>query len=115
VDRPSAAAQVAGVDTAAGAVLRRLDAGSKPTDLALSADGSKLVVLDLAGTRDGRSQQLRRKPCFHDGEDRPQRPLLRAASFLGHLSDQTLVAQQGQTVHLRPGQQAQNADVGAGG
>jgi hypothetical protein len=42
------AGTIAEVDTSAGSVLRRLDVGPKPTDLALSSDGAKLVVPDFA-------------------------------------------------------------------
>jgi hypothetical protein len=38
------AGTVAEVDTTAGSVIRRLDVGPKPTDVALTADHSKLVV-----------------------------------------------------------------------
>lgn len=39
---------VAEVDTSAGAVLRRLEVGPKPTDVALTADRAKVVVPDFA-------------------------------------------------------------------
>src|SRR5450631_649072 len=42
------AGTVAEVDTTAGSVLRRLDVGPKPTDVALTADHSKVVVPDFA-------------------------------------------------------------------
>jgi len=42
------AGTVAEVDTTAGTVLRRLDVGAKATDVALTADGSKVVVPDFA-------------------------------------------------------------------
>jgi DNA-binding beta-propeller fold protein YncE len=42
------AGTIAEVDTTAGSVLRRLDVGPKPTDVALTADGSKVVVPDFA-------------------------------------------------------------------
>ena len=42
------AGTVAEVDTTAGSVLRRIDVGPKPTDVAVSADGARLVVPDLA-------------------------------------------------------------------
>ncbi len=42
------AGTIAEVDTTAGSVLRRLNVGPKPTDVALTADCSKLVVPDFA-------------------------------------------------------------------
>jgi DNA-binding beta-propeller fold protein YncE len=42
------AGTIAEVDTTAGSVLRRLDVGPKPTDVALTADRSKVVVPDFA-------------------------------------------------------------------
>jgi len=42
------AGTIAEVDTTAGSVLRRLDVGPKPTDVAMNADRSKLVVPDFA-------------------------------------------------------------------
>jgi DNA-binding beta-propeller fold protein YncE len=42
------AGTIAEVDTTAGSVLRRLDVGPKPTDVALTADHSKVVVPDFA-------------------------------------------------------------------
>ena len=42
------AGTIAEVDTTAGSVIRRLNVGPKPTDVALTADRSKLVVPDFA-------------------------------------------------------------------
>jgi DNA-binding beta-propeller fold protein YncE len=42
------AGTIAEVDTTAGSVLRRIDVGPKPTDVALSTDGAKMVVPDFA-------------------------------------------------------------------
>jgi len=42
------AGSIAEVDTAAGSILRRLDVGPKPTDVAVTADGARLVVPDFA-------------------------------------------------------------------
>jgi DNA-binding beta-propeller fold protein YncE len=42
------AGTIAEVDTTAGSVLRRIDVGAKPTDVALTADGAKMVVPDFA-------------------------------------------------------------------